>query len=264
MAGTEMDKEVEYEGLEVPHSEGKPLRKKKAYMIAVVVASTSIIILLIILIIFINKMSQNDINVNEGFQAVLPQKKICFDPADPSTYEEYVKVYNKTIEPYERSKIEGNRINCAEADPKEDEVCHFADTWLNNCKKGNLWGFKSSRPCILLTVNRNMSFIPEPFSSSGDLPDGMPEDLKEEIKASGDLNELIGVHCSHASEYDPLPGFTKNFIINKNRTDFLPPLVGVTFDLQDIDHLDVECTLWSNTTSVNPFPKVYFKIGKQC
>ncbi|XP_064087686.1 uncharacterized protein LOC135202283 isoform X2 [Macrobrachium nipponense] len=98
MAGTEMDKEVEYEGLEVPHSEGKPLRKKKAYMIAVVVASTSIIILLIILIIFINKMSQNDINVNEGFQAVLPQKKICFDPADPSTYEEYVKVYNKTIE----------------------------------------------------------------------------------------------------------------------------------------------------------------------
>lgn len=151
-------------------------------------------------------------------------------------------------------------IKCANASPEENEICHFDDTF-DNCKQANLWGFKDSRPCIFLTLNiTNLSFMPEPYSITDDLPDDMPQKFKETIK-KGILRKLIFIHCSHASEYNPFPGFYKDrYFTVINNTNFLTPLIGVIFDLKNTNYLDVECTLWSK----HPHPKVKFRIGKRC
>lgn len=243
--------------------------KHKKYKIMITTTGTTIILIITLICgIFLHNKNEKNIDNNyTGFQSVLPQTEICFDPNNSSTYEYYVHYYNEIIKPYEQSKIEGKTVDCLEVIPKADERCHFADTWLNNCKKTNLWGFGGSRPCILLTLNvSKLNFIPEPYAFNADLHREFQVDYEDEEDMRL-INSTIVVHCSHAIEYDPFPGFIKNFAFNTNNTNFLSPLIGVWFDLdgiEDTDYLDVECILWSNTTIRHPFPSVKFKIGKNC
>ncbi|XP_066981077.1 uncharacterized protein [Macrobrachium rosenbergii] len=100
MAETQVagEDEVALQGLGGRPSRKESLWKKRHSRNALLVAAVLIVTIIIIIIIIVYKVYQNDIFGYEGFQAVLPQKEICFDPDDPSTYAKYVEVLNKTIE----------------------------------------------------------------------------------------------------------------------------------------------------------------------
>ena len=247
----------------------KEKRAKKLLLLLKCFISTLIIMIFILVIIYIVQSTQNNTTTtHEGFRMIPAVKEICFDPENQTTFMEYVNILNTFIQPYEKSRK--NVIDCSTQVPKGNEVCEFRTSWLNRCQKKTFWGFKSSSPCIILTLDKNMTFIPMPYSSK--LPNEMPQEFKdlimEEEEDDGLMRkEIVRVYCTNATTFNPLSGFFKNSITFNNETkneDFLSPLVAVQFNLHDIDNLDIECTLWSNTKIINPFPKFQFKIRKYC
>ncbi|XP_068200346.1 sodium/potassium-transporting ATPase subunit beta-like isoform X2 [Palaemon carinicauda] len=237
---------------------------KKKWLIPLLI---TVLILLIVAVVLIVLFVEGGPPQYKGFEPILPDKRICFDPKNESSYQKYVQVYNKMIEPYEAARLGGDMIDCTLRPPNNEEVCYFRDTWFDDCSKIGHWGFKTSSPCYFLTLDQHREFAVEPYKKTDVLPEEMPKYLRDYIKEDlEDNKELVGLHCSGSDYYKPLPGFLKNFLRPSNSTNYLTPLVAVAFDLNGKDHLDVECTVWSNTTLVNPFPKIsfQFQISQNC
>ena len=71
-----------------------------------------------------------------------------------------------------------------EKPPSENKVCAFDIKLLGNqCTKEESFGYERGRPCIVLKLNRIFGWVPEPYDDPNDLPELMPADLKEYIKA---------------------------------------------------------------------------------
>lgn len=237
---------------------------KKKWPIVVIFTNISIIIICIIFLFILSWMSSpSSIKVppRKGFIFFPQQDEIRFNPDDPSSYRKYVDSLNSTILPYENTKIEGNMIDCSKREPREGEVCFITDTWLNNCRKQSLWGYKDASPCVILSYRDDQDFDFIPYGKNDKLPENMPNDLKIKIRES--TQEAIWVSCNDADLYNPYPGFLlKFFKMRQDVRNYLSPLVGVEFDMSDRSELDVMCRLWSKTASGLPFAEVSFKIVK--
>ena len=240
----------------------EPRWKTKKWLIPVVSSIVVVLIITIILLATLLPSSSSSLFPKTGFIHFPALEKICFNPDDPSSYREYVSVLNSTIEPYENTKIEGNMIDCSKKEPQEGEVCFITDTWLNNCKKQALWGYKDATPCVVLSYHDDLEFNPVPYGNSDKLPDKMPEDLKTKIRDS--TNKALWVSCTRADQYNPYPGFLISFFPIRNVSNYLSPLIGVEFELPEEGGLDVTCSLWSRTASGDPVDEISFKIGKNC
>lgn len=66
---------------------------------------------------------------------------------------------------------------------KPEEVCNVDIEQFGNCSPSNGYGYNNSRPCVFLKLNKIFNWVPEYYDNPNELPEDMPAQLKEHIKA---------------------------------------------------------------------------------
>nr|BDT61731.1 MAG: sodium/potassium-transporting ATPase subunit beta-like protein [Marsupenaeus japonicus endogenous nimavirus] len=97
-------------------------------------------------------------------------------------------------------------------------------------------GLIKAPPCVLLTLSIDDSFRPEPYENMDELPKDIPQDLRIDIEDEangGKLKKGIYVDCTYEYLYTPGPLFPDYYFDNINVEGYLPPVVGVKFNLRE-------------------------------
>lgn len=194
---------------------------------------------------------------------------IWYHRTDPEDIEHWTNELNEFTEAYTQhsgnvekctfKKYEMEKKKAGSGDDKK--VCEFNRNSLKNqCTPQKEWGYKQNTPCILLKMNRMIDWEPDVYKSLSELPEDMPQSLKEEIgnitKKYGNIPPVVWLNCEGEYpadqeyipriRYTPYPGFPAYYFPYKNVADYKSPLVGVVFDNPKSNVLiNVECRLWA-------------------
>src|SRR5690349_8069755 len=113
---------------------------------------------------------------------------------------------------------------------------------FDSCGKEH-FGFDVGKPCIFLKLNKIMNWHPEFYKTLDELPEAMPESLKNHIKTSKDLN-VVWVSCEGDRDIDKEnlgreiaynalsseQGFHERHFPFTNQPDYKQPFVVVKFN----------------------------------
>lgn len=147
--------------------------------------------------------------------------------------------------PLEYSLGSSNQKNCDfETLPNADQVCKLDLTKFDKCQTKEAYGYSHSSPCIFLKLNRIYGWVPEYYNDTKDLPEDMPQDLKDHIESLPESHRnQVWVSCrgenpadvetlgdpANYIEYFPSRGFPSYFYPYTNLKGYLSPLVAVKF-----------------------------------
>lgn len=175
---------------------------------------------------------------------------ISFDPADKSTYAKYLEVLDVFWQRYNAS-APGLR-NCNESENNRDSsnlACSFPLTLFEKECGPPDYGFASGKPCIVLTLNKLISWEPMSFPTNS-LPKELPPQVKENYK------EGVAVACEgeyYADQenigqlsYIPPGGISSKFFPYKVMDNYHQPFAMVKFEsLQPGVLVEVECKAYA-------------------
>lgn len=110
------------------------------------------------------------------------------------------------------------------------------------CTAENGYGYNTRKPCVFLKLNKIYNWQPEFYESIDDLPDDMPQLLKDHIKNQNDLN-TVWVSCEDEKSSEAVnikqinyfgvgkkQGFPGQDFPFKGNKDYKQPLVAVQFE----------------------------------
>ncbi|XP_018016789.1 sodium/potassium-transporting ATPase subunit beta [Hyalella azteca] len=210
---------------------------------------------------------------------------IWYKSSDPEDVKHWIESLNEFIKPYEGTQdVSGQHlVECSEENlPEKDQVCKFQDTWLTgNCHKAESWGYKLDSPCVIIKLNKMFGWEPDVYTSLDELPDDMPQDLKDHIAAEqaakgGKIPKMIWMSCEGENpadqeyvgpiRYSPWRGFPSYYFPYRNTPGYLSPIVALEFTrLQPYVLINVECKAWAKNIvhdSKNRLGLVHFEILK--
>uniref|UniRef100_A0A182RRH8 Sodium/potassium-transporting ATPase subunit beta n=2 Tax=Anopheles funestus TaxID=62324 RepID=A0A182RRH8_ANOFN len=204
-------------------------------------------------------------NPGLGFRPTPPEYQnvesslIWYRASDNGNVEIWTKLIDEFLTPY--TKEEDNQVDCSfDNPPPEGKVCKVPMTNWSPCVKDNRYNFKKKSPCIFLKLNKIYNWVPDMYNTSINLPEKMPDDLKEHIRgeeARGNKNtNVVWVSCAGenpadnehigAIQYIPRRGFPGYFFPYKNVDGYLPPVVAVYFEKPKTGVLiNIECKAWA-------------------
>ncbi|XP_035776398.1 sodium/potassium-transporting ATPase subunit beta-2-like [Anopheles albimanus] len=204
-------------------------------------------------------------NPGLGFRPTPPEYQnvesslIWYKASDNGNVAIWTNLIDEFLAPY--TQEEDNRVDCSfDNPPPEGKVCKVPMTSWTPCNKENRYNFKKKSPCIFLKLNKIYNWVPDMYNTSTNLPDNMPDDLKEHIRgeeARGNKNtNVVWVSCSGenpadnehigAIQYIPRRGFPGYFFPYKNVDNYLPPIVAVYFEKPKTGVLiNIECKAWA-------------------
>ena len=64
-----------------------------------------------------------------------------------------------------------------------NDVCNVDINQFGPCSPKNSYGYNNNRPCVFLKLNKIFNWVPEYYDDIKELPDNMPNELKEHIKS---------------------------------------------------------------------------------
>jgi len=195
---------------------------------------------------------------------------IWYKNGDSADIEHWVKSLDDFIKPYEGNSAvtDGQHVtDCSEDNPPgENEVCRFQDTWLGGkCMKAEKWGYNRESPCIILKLNKMINWEPDVYETMEELPENMPQSLKDHIQLRMDENmvqnkgkmpKMIWVSCKGENpadeeyvgpiQYFPQQGFPAYYFPYRHTPGYLSPIVAVQFDQPQANVLiNIECRVWA-------------------
>ncbi|XP_045598995.1 sodium/potassium-transporting ATPase subunit beta [Procambarus clarkii] len=197
---------------------------------------------------------------------------IWYKSGDDEGIKHWVDSLNNFIKAYEATSevVSGQHItDCSEdKPPKEGEVCRFLDTWLTDkCQKAESWGYKTESPCVLIKFNKMIGWVPEVYERLEELPEEMPQTLKDHIEKrtqenKGKVPKMIWVSCEGENpadqeylgpiRYSPWQGFPAYYFPYMHTPGYLSPLIAVQFDSPASNLLiSIECRAWAKNIQHN-------------
>lgn len=184
---------------------------------------------------------------------------IWYKASDNGNVEAWTTQIDEFLEPYHQE--EDNRVDCSfDNPPPEGKVCKVPMNEWSSCTKTNRYNFKKKSPCIFLKLNKIFNWVPDLYNTTDNLPESMPEDLREHISSElsrGDKNaNIVWVSCAGENpadnehigpiNYFPRRGFPGYFFPFKNIEGYLPPIVAVHFESPKNGVLiNIECKAWA-------------------
>lgn len=138
-----------------------------------------------------------------------------------------------------------------------NEVCAVGIEHFANCTPKHSYGYLNAAPCIFLKLNKIFDWEPEYYDNINELPEEMPQDLKDHIKKLPVAErKQVWISCKGQHDYDdenvgpieyvPSRGFPSYFYPYRNVQDYLSPLVAVRFPRPKVSELvSVECRAWA-------------------
>lgn len=149
--------------------------------------------------------------------------------------------------------------------PNNNSVCAVeVDNW-GPCSPNEGYSYNKSTPCIFLKLNRIYNWMPEFYTKIEELPEKMPEELKNYIaNTPEERRQQIWVSCDgkdhidkenveNGFEYYPkeLHGFPSYFYPYSNTPGYLSPLVAIRQTKIGINQiLNIECKAWAKNIKI--------------
>ncbi|RWS23214.1 sodium/potassium-transporting ATPase subunit beta-like protein [Leptotrombidium deliense] len=206
------------------------------------------------------QLSESRIGVNPGlgFRPRAPAKKvestlIWFSSNRPETYNESVQDIKNFIS--ENNSTESQNVasneECLRDVPMEnkDKFCLFdvkTTEMYNLCTEDDAYGYKSSKPCILVKLNRIFGWKPV------DYEDGkVPDKIKDSYQKGHILITCEGENPADAENignvtYYPKSGISFKYFPFRNKPGYVSPFVWVQFSGTTPGLLiNVECKAWA-------------------
>uniref|UniRef100_A0A1L8DF34 Putative sodium/potassium-transporting atpase subunit beta-2 n=1 Tax=Nyssomyia neivai TaxID=330878 RepID=A0A1L8DF34_9DIPT len=218
------------------------------------------------------KMNKSLIGTNPGlgFRPLPPEENvestlIWYKGTDYENYKVWTEALNEFLAVYKTPGLTPGRgqniYNCDyQRPPPPGQVCDVEIKSWTPCTQENNYNYHKSSPCVFLKLNKIYGWIPEYFNESRNLPEGMPQQLRdlvreEEVKTPHTLN-TIWVSCEGENpadienvgpvKYYPRQGFPGYFYPYENSEGYLSPLVAVHFvrPVRGII-INIECKAWA-------------------
>ncbi|XP_042218834.1 sodium/potassium-transporting ATPase subunit beta-like [Homarus americanus] len=209
---------------------------------------------------------------------IIPSGNIKFNPNQKSTYEEEISSLNQFIKDYyyNATKADDTQVIACPpgVEPNATQVCILPEIILGHeCNPENVWNYKTTSPCIILSYNGKTTTTTtkfDPYDDIEELPNQMPHRLKNEIKDityynNNIMKEVIWVSCTLLGIHSYYgPGFPKSFFSNTNLTGYRKPIVALQLNLKDEINTTVEitCNMWAKgiDNEKNPETSVKFTV----
>ncbi|KAL9875023.1 sodium/potassium-transporting ATPase subunit beta-2 [Glossina fuscipes] len=203
-------------------------------------------------------------NPGLGFRPMPPEANvestlIWYEASRRDNFQYWVDETKKFLKSYDNLPRK-NQVNCSfEQPPPDGKVCSFEITQFSPCTEQNDFGYNLPRPCIFLKLNKIYNWVPEIYNDSKNLPEEMPEELKQHIKEKQSLrpNEtnVVWISCEgenpadveniKARDYYPRMGFPYYYFPFKNIDGYTPPIIAVQFTVETGVLINIECKAWA-------------------
>jgi sodium/potassium-transporting ATPase subunit beta len=181
---------------------------------------------------------------------------IWYDSTNKAQIRYWVKLIDKFLDTYTVSHS-NQKICDFDSKPSKKQVCRLDVDNFGECGRNHSYGYKNSSPCIFLKLNRIYGWEPEYYNDTKELPEEMPEGLKEHIKSLDVIQRnQVWVSCQGEDgsdkeilgdvEYFPTRGFPSYFYPYLNVKNYVSPLVAVKFRRPDVNQIiNIECRTWA-------------------
>ncbi|XP_066521688.1 sodium/potassium-transporting ATPase subunit beta-1a [Hoplias malabaricus] len=192
--------------------------------------------------------------------------EISFSLLDEDSYGAYVKSMKDLLGPYAQTKQDDSSKyeDCGDVPGKyidrgdiKDEIgtrkaCKFSTTLLGPCSglEDRSFGFRDGKPCLIVKLNRIVSFKPRPPVSNESLPEALKGKLNPFVipilcsskkeEDSGKIGEIkyFGLGNGFPLQYYPYYG-------KLLQPQYLQPLVGIQFsNVTFNEELRIECKIY--------------------
>lgn len=188
---------------------------------------------------------------------------IWYDSKNQTSIKKWKDLNDEFMKPYmESSAGKNNIIACNfEKRPDPNQACAVDTNDFGPCSPEFDYGLNTSSPCVFLKLNRIFGWVPEYYDNPAELPEDMPTELKEHIKAlAGNQTERlkqVWVTCKGENPADreninpnfgyyPYHGFPSYYYPYLNADGYLSPLVAVRIMNPTPNVLvNIECRAWA-------------------
>ncbi|GAB0093311.1 Sodium/potassium-transporting ATPase subunit beta [Sergentomyia squamirostris] len=187
---------------------------------------------------------------------------IWYKASDPQSIRPWTSLLDTYLAPYQnKSLLPGGGKNQEICDfgtpPKAGRVCAVEVSTWGDCTSANGYGFNKSAPCIFIKLNRIFNWMPEYYDDVNDLPEDMPEDLKQHIAAIPEnQRKQVWISCNgeHSSDrealgpvkYIPQRGMASYYYPFINIPGYLSPLIAVQLERPALNRvINIECRAWA-------------------
>ncbi|EDS28369.1 sodium/potassium-dependent ATPase beta-2 subunit [Culex quinquefasciatus] len=215
------------------------------------------------------QLSESLIGTNPGLgYRPLPEEPedsgfIHYVASNKTEIDYWVGRLNHFTEPYRNtSLLPGGGRNHVQCDfnqrPKNRNVCAVDLSKLGPCTAENGYSYHESSPCILIKLNRIYGWVPEYYDDPENLPENMPQELKEYIgnRTTDMERKQIWITCNGVNpadneaigpiSYYPSFGIPSYYFPFTNQPDYLSPLLAVQFQRPALQRsIYVECRAWA-------------------
>lgn len=175
---------------------------------------------------------------------------INYDPKSEESSLKFINSIKNFLDTKYKTQEDSNTIDCSDKDEnefKEGKSCKFNHVELfkdTNCTHENGYGFKTEKPCILIKLNKIVSWVP----SLGE--NGTYISIRCEGENSFDKDNLKNVmyHSEDSlnnekegqlpSKYYPFWG--------RLQSSYRPPFIWATFDVTPNTLVNIECKAYAN------------------
>ncbi|KAF0294658.1 Sodium/potassium-transporting ATPase subunit beta [Amphibalanus amphitrite] len=211
-------------------------------------------------------------NPGLGFRPRPPAERIestlvMFNEGPGENWGHWVSELTNVTEKYKQvpEKYKKNMKTCNYGDEMEgDDFCVFNIEELGpKCRKDRNFGYEAGNPCIIVKLNKIFNWRPDVYATSDDLPDNMPESVREVIAreftepGSNEINKQnVWITCEGENpndfenigqvNYYPHPGMPAYYYPFQNQPGYQSPLVAVEFaSVKRGVLLNIECKAWA-------------------
>merc|ERR1711988_282055 len=205
--------------------------------------------------------------------SIIESSVIIFNHENPNDdenipgYQQWVDRLDEYLKPYRAAPASENGMDCATDSAATDgKFCKFDLAKLGVCgQEGTKYGFDSSSTCLVLKLNKIFGLEHEYYDNAEELPEEMPAELKERIKAAvaGGRGKQVWVSCKAEFPADKegikdiqlFPadgGFPSQYFPYVKQEDYQSPLVAVKInDINPGQLIHVECRAWAKNIKYN-------------
>ncbi|XP_075213509.1 sodium/potassium-transporting ATPase subunit nervana 3 [Lycorma delicatula] len=168
------------------------------------------------------------------------------------------------LEPYRspNPEYEKNTFVCDyDIPPPEGKVCKVDISKWSPCTQSEKYSYPNGHPCIFLKLNKIYGWKPQCYNDTENLPEKMPQELKNHILSEKTLNpkvlNTVWVSCEGENpadvenigsiQYIPRRGFPAYYFPYTNIEGYLSPIIAIWFEKPTSGVLiNIECKAWAH------------------
>lgn len=186
---------------------------------------------------------------------------VWFEAANEDNTKHWISALDEFLAPYAKPDKHKREKCTPESGTKEGKVCEVdvSAESFQQCTSDKQYGYSSASPCVFLKLNKIYDWEPVFYNTSNDLPENMPEDLRDHIaKFDGKdkRGNMIWISCEGENpadienlghiNYIPDRGFPGYYYPFTNQKGYQAPVLAINFERPKTGVLiNIECKAWA-------------------